>query len=72
MKKKSKSAIIHISLGGPMKSIRIGKTKIYYEDHSYLGPCPCTMDGEPRNLKATHPFWKAITEHYKLTKAPHE
>jgi hypothetical protein len=50
------NAIVSIS-DGPY---RCGK--VFFELHSFFGPCPIRKDGKPRNLPERHPFWSDVLQ----------
>lgn len=58
------SAVVHVSLGGPTKRIRIGSRTYEFEDHPEFGPTPLRKNGDVRDLGHRHRFWLAVTQWY--------
>jgi len=56
-------------LGGPIHYVEHRGRKHYFEFHSYLGPMPCTKDGDDRKTPSPEVVWDAICEQYKEWKA---
>lgn len=56
--------IIHISLGGPDRTIQVNGKRHLFEAHPYCGPVAIKRNGDPLK-KQPSDFWDAATRWYQ-------
>lgn len=62
--------LVHLSVGGPDRTIQVDGVRYRFEMHPYCGPCPLDDDGEPLEEPDAFPkrFWEAVSHWAKNQK----